>query len=372
MKSKAAFTPTSKADWPILLLVIIAITIGIIAVLDASIIEAFHQFSDKFHFARSQAVWALVGFIVLLIATHLPLRLVQTYSKHFFILATVFLVAVLIPGLGSKIQGARRWLNLGLFSFQPSELIKLAAIMYFPTWLTDASAKKLIPLTGFLILLLLLEPDLGTAIIIGAITYSLFSLINKSLLQSLGLALGAIIIGVALILTSPYRLARLKTFIDPTSDPLGTSYHIRQVLISLGSGGLFGTGFGRSRQKFQFLPEATTDSIFAVIAEETGFLGASFLILLFALFITRCLKITRQIQAPYPQLLALGVTSWIMTQIILNLSAMVSLIPLTGVPLPFISYGGSSLITIMAATGLLLNASRYRRMRQKSQTKRSR
>jgi cell division protein FtsW len=208
----------------------------------------------------------------------------------------------------------------------------------------------------------MLEPDLGTTIVIAGIAFTLFYLAQAPIKQIAVIILSGLLIGSMLILVSPYRRDRLTTFLDPTSDPLGSSYHIRQVLISLGSGGIFGTGFGRSRQKFQFLPEATTDSIFAVIAEETGFIGASIVILIYFMFIYRAFKIVKNIDRPYPQLVASGVLTWFSLQTALNLAAMTSLIPLTGVPLPFISYGGSSLITLMTAVGLLLNSSRYRKI----------
>lgn len=360
--STKALKPSSKADWWLLIIVIVLLVSGVVFVFDASVVESFVNFGDKFHFAKNQLLWATVGLITLLVMARIPLSLIYKASKPLFILSLILLIAVVIPGIGTKVQGARRWLSFGFLNIQPSELIKLTSILYFPTWLTPKPRlKPFLGLTGFIMLLLMLEPDLGTTVVIAGVAFTLFFVAKAPLKQVFSIAIVGLLIGALLIISSPYRRQRLNTFIDPTSDPLGSSYHIRQVLISLGSGGVTGTGFGRSRQKYQYLPESTTDSIFAVIAEETGFLGASVIIGLFILFIIRSSIIIRNIGPPYPQLLAVGVVGWISIQTLLNLGAMVSIIPLTGVPLPFISYGGSSLVTILAATGLLLNASRYRK-----------
>ena len=362
-KKSNYLNPISKTDWPLFGIVMILLVGGIVFVLDASIAEAYYQFSDKYHFARNQLNWAILGIVALLISSRVPLEWIRKLSKPFFLLSIFLLFLVIIPGVGVKVHGARRWLELGSFRLQPSELIKLAVILYFPSWLSiKPQFKSFITITSAIILLLMLEPDLGTTIVVTIIAFALYYISGAPIKQILSIISVGLVIGSLLIFSSPYRRERLQTFFNPTQDPLGSSYHIRQVLIGLGSGGVFGTGFGRSRQKFQFLPEATTDSIFAVIAEETGFIGAITLIGLYAAFIIRSFKIINAINETYPKLLAVGALSWISTQALLNLAAMVSLVPLTGITLPFISYGGSSLVAILTGTGVLLNASRYRKI----------
>ncbi len=199
---------------------------------------------------------------------------------------------------------------------------------------------------------------MGTAFIIIAVSLAVYFISGAAIKQFLALLPVSIVGVVGLALSAPYRFRRLTTFLNPGSDPLGASYHIRQILIGLGSGGLFGVGLGKSRQKFAYLPEATTDSIFAIIAEELGFIGASILILIFFLLIYRGFKISQKAPDNFGKLLGSGITAWIAIQTLVNLSSMVALVPLTGIPLPFISYGGSSLVVIMTASGILLNIER--------------
>jgi cell division protein FtsW len=352
---------TRKPDLITLTLTLVLVSIGLIMVLDASIIEAYTQFQDKYHFVKLQSQWLLAGLFVMGLVAITPLSFIKKVAPLAMIGALVLLVAVLIPGVSQQIQGSRRWIVIGSFVFQPSELAKLASVIYFPYWLQRHQRfTPFIALTGLITGLLLLEPDLGTAIIIFACVFSMYY-VSGAPSKHLFYTLAAGVVGaLIMIVSSPYRFIRLKTFLNPAVDPLGSSYHIRQILISLGSGGLLGTGFGRSRQKFQFLPEATTDSIFAVIAEETGFLGAVAVILIFMTLFLRLFKIVPRIDDAYARLVLVGVIAWLGTQTAVNLAAMVALVPLTGVPLPFISYGGSSLITALTAVGLALNVSRYR------------
>jgi len=198
----------------------------------------------------------------------------------------------------------------------------------------------------------------GTSVVVISTAFSLYFISGAPMMQLMSLGVAGFVGGMGLILSSPYRKQRLLTFLNPTSDPLGASYHIRQILIALGSGGLFGVGIGRSRQKFSYLPEATTDSIFAIVAEEIGFIGSALVIVIFINLIYRGIHIAKNARSPFSQLLAGGITCWIGIQTLLNLAAMVALVPLTGIPLPLISYGGSSLVTVLTGIGLLLNISR--------------
>ena len=359
-KKKLLKFKKSSIDIPFTLTIILLTLFGLLMVFNASIVEGYQEFNDKFHFVRLQSIWAVVGLLGMAVASLIPFSVYKKLSQPIFILALLLLIGVLIPGVGFEAQGARRWINLGFTNFQPSELTKLAIIIYFSSWLSKHQRfAPFIFITSVVLGLIMLQPDLGTAIIIGSIAFVLYFIAGGSLKHIIFGGLGGALLATLLIVSSPYRLNRLKTFIDPTSDPLGTSYHIRQVLIALGSGGLTGQGIGKSRQKYQYLPEASTDSIFAIIAEETGFIGSFLVIVVIYFLINQGYKIASRAPDMFSKLLATGIVSWIGFQALINLAAMVALVPLTGVPLPLISYGGSSLITILFALGIVINISKY-------------
>ena len=334
--------------------------VGIIAVADASAPQALNIFGDKFHFLKGQLVWAGVGFIALLVAAKINYRFWEKVATPVFGVCLLLLIAVLIPGVGARFLGARRWITLGPVPFQPSEIVKFGLVLFMAKFISKKAPSIWYFLPVVLVAaLVMIEPDLGTTLIIlAAATIQIFaSKIN--LFQFGGLGILGVIAVALLTVTSPYRRERLFTYLESARDPLGHSYHIRQVLLALGSGGLFGVGLGQSRQKFLFLPEAATDSIFAVIAEEIGFIGALILLFVFAFFIFGALKIVKNAPDTFSQFLALGICAWIGGQVILNIAAMTALVPLTGIPLPFISYGGSSLVMVLFATGILLNISKF-------------
>ena len=345
---------------PVIFFAVLAlVAFGVVMVYEDSVVEAFTQFSDKFYFAKLQLRWAVLSLVIMLVTSFVPYRLWRKLSLPLFITTLLLLVVVLIPGIGAKIQGARRWLNLGGFTLQPAELVKLTFVMYLASWLTHKA--RLLPfllLSGFLLTLVILEPDLGTAVVIISTGFLVYFFSGAPLLVITAVGITGLLAGSALTLSSAYRRARLLTFFNPTADPLGSSYHIRQILIAIGSGGLLGLGLGQSRQKYAYLPEATTDSIFAIIGEEIGFIGAVLIIGLFLLIIYRGFTIARSAPDRFSQLLAGGIISSLALQTCINLASIVALVPLTGVPLPFISYGGSSLITHLAGMGILLNISR--------------
>lgn len=335
---------------------------GLMMIYNASSFEAFQVFGDKFFYVKNQAVSALIGIILLFLAVFFPLKKLKNLAVPLMIVNIVFLVLVLIPGIGTKIMGARRWINLGTFNFQPSELLKLNLCVYLAAWLEqNRSIWPFLALIAFLLGLIVLEPDLGTAIVIITTAFLVYFVSGAPIKQLFLISFFGILLGLLLIFSSSYRRNRITTFLNPSFDPLGKSYHLRQILISLGSGGLWGVGLGESKQKYQYLPEATTDSIFAVIGEEVGFLGSFFLILVYLIFIFIGLKITKEAKDRFSQLLACGITVWIGTQAFINFGAMVSLLPLTGIPLPFISYGGSSLLVLLISTGLLINIARNKK-----------
>lgn len=353
-------TKHQRPDWVLITTVLILLIIGLVMVYEASLVEAFNQFGDKFHFAKLQLKWAAIGLTAFITSALLPLKLIKQLALPIFIFSLFLLLIVLIPGIGVEVGGAKRWLDLGFMSLQPSEVAKLAFIIYLAA-LFEKTAKlpPFLMSLGLIIALIMLQPDLGTTIVISATSVVMFFVAGASLTHLASLIAGGLVLGGTLILSSPYRRSRLLTFMDPDRDPLGASYHIKQIIIALGSGGIFGQGIGRSLQKYQFLPEATTDSIFAVIAEETGFMGTLVILTLFGLIFWRGMRIATSTSDNFLRLLGIGLTCLITLQALLNLSAMAALVPLTGITLPFISYGGSSLLISLTSAGLLVNISRY-------------
>ena len=351
-----------KKSWDskLLFIIFLLLSLGLIAVADASAPQAVNVFSDKYYFVKQQLIWGGAGIALMLIISRINYGLWEKVATPLFWISTVFLIIVLVPGLGISALGAKRWVELGFLSFQPSELTKLTLAIYLARVASKGkgTVSFIIPLAvlGFLIML---QPDLGTAIVTMGIGMAQIFYSGVNLLHILGFGVFGALATVALVITSSYRRARFLTFLQQSQDPLGRDYHIRQILLALGSGGIIGAGLGQSRQKYLFLPEAATDSIFAIIAEEVGFIGSLVLIFIFAAFIYRGIKIAQEAPDKFSQVLALGITAWIGGQAILNISAMVALIPLTGIPLPFFSYGGSSLVMILAACGILLNVSRF-------------
>ena len=333
--------------------------IGLVAVYNASVVEAFNNFHDKYYFVKQQAAWLLLGLVIYFVASSLPLKFYKKIALPFLVVALFSMILVLIPGLGLRLQGARRWLSLGFFRFQPSELLKVSLVVYLASWLTsNREMKKLTLLLAVCLGLVMLQPDLGTAVVIAMIGFGLFYVSGAKARDLLLVVSTLVFAGLFLIFSSSYRLERLKTFIEPTADPLGRSYHINQVLLGLGSGGLSGVGLGRSRQKYAYLPEATTDSIFAIIGEELGFVGGLVLIGLLLSLSLLAFRIAFSARDQHSRLLAAGVAILFSAQTFVNLASMVAIVPLTGIPLPLISYGGSALVTTFAALGILASVAR--------------
>lgn len=335
---------------------------GVFMVYDSSVAIAIRDFSDRYHFAREQLLWLGLAFVGFIIASLVDYRFLYKLALPLLLGSLVLLVAVFVPGLGVRALGAHRWISVGGLVLQPSELTKLTMIIYLSAWFSTREKGR----TGAFLLLLcmvvglvVLEPDLGTATIILATAVLLYFYSGAPIMQFI-LLVPMLVIGVTgLALISPYRFQRLTTFFNPQNDPLGSSYHIRQALLALGSGGLWGVGIGKSRQKYEYLPEANTDSIFAIIGEEFGFFGSVLVVLLFVFIIWRCFRIARRAPDTFGRLLGAGIATWIGIQAVINFSAMAALLPLTGVPLPFVSYGGSSLVITLIATGIVLNISKH-------------
>ena len=341
----------------VILFLTLGLTIfGLVIISSASVVTAARDFSDPWHFVKLQGGWALLGLIGMFFAYRLPLSVIESQSRNIFLLGLVLLVAVLIPGLGIKLLGARRWLGVGGLTFQPAELAKLILIIYLSR-LLSLSQNQVMPFIASLAaycLLVIFEPDLGTALVLAGVGVVMYWGSNQRLKHLILLLPAAMVILFIFIITSPYRLNRLKTYLDISHDPQGASYQIRQAILGLGSGGIFGLGLGQSRQKYEFLPEVTTDSIFAVVGEELGLVGTGLVLLALLYLVHTGLEIARHTNKPQITLLALGISSWIGIQSFLNIGALTALLPLAGIPLPFISYGGSAIVTLLFATGLLL------------------
>lgn len=330
--------------------------LGVVMVYDSSVAEGQRLFADKFYFVKRHLIWVALGTILMAVVSKIPTQLIKKISPYLFGISALMLAVVLIPGLGSAAQGARRWFYLGKsVYFQPSELVKLSTVLYFAVWLKNKQklSHPLI-LLGAIIFLLILQPDFGTAAIIAAAGFLMMFVSGMPYRNIAILFSVCAVAGLGLSVSSPYRFERIKTFLDPTKNPYGSSYHINQALIAFGSGGWWGLGLGRSRQKFEYLPEASTDSIFAVAGEELGFAGASAIVLLFSMLYWQFFRIAMREKDDYRRLLAVGLAGWLSIQTLVNLGSLTALMPMTGVPLPFISYGGSSLIVQMLTLGILL------------------
>lgn len=350
-----------KLDVWLLLITLFLVFFGLVIVYDASSVVAERDFGDKYRYVRDQAIWVALGMGLLFFVSFVEYHIWQKIALPFLLVTLFLLAAVFIPGFGVHVLGARRWLNFGFFVVQPAELAKLSLIVYLSSWFSAKEKGRFFAfllLLGLIIGLVILEPDMGTSIVLGASAVVLYFLSGAPIWHFILLIPGAVAGLLVLIKLAPYRFQRLITFFDQEKDPLGASYHIRQTLFALGSGGLTGVGLGKSFQKYAYLPEGTTDSIFAIIAEELGFVGSSLVVVIFLFLIFRGFMIARNTKDPFGKLLAAGLTSYLAIQIIINLCAQVILLPLTGIPLPFISYGGSSLLISLISVGILLNISR--------------
>ncbi len=350
-------------DWTFLGTVICLSLFGLLMVFDSSQVEAYASFSDKYYFFKQQILWMILGFAALGFFSFFDYRKLQKLASPFFITSVILMMLVFLPNLGVLAGGAHRWLKVGFLTIQPTELIKLSSIIYFSSMFQKRYNQKFFfTLTGAIVVIIgFFQKDLGSAIVYAVISLTMYFISGAQIMRFLSVLGSGFMVFLFFILSSSYRRDRVLAFLDPFADPNGFSYHIYQVLIALGSGGLFGLGIGQSRQKFAYIPEVTTDSIFAVVGEEFGFVGGVILISAIAFLILRALKISELASDDFGKMLATGLSIWIGVQAVINLGAMVSLIPLTGVPLPFISYGGSALMANLVAAGILLNISKQSR-----------
>jgi cell division protein FtsW len=359
-----------QPDYLFLTLVFVIIVFGLVMLSSASTVISFQEHQNSFYYFKHQLLYGfLPGVILFFICFHLNYQIWRHLALGLLILSLIFLVLVFVPGLELAGSRAKSWINLGLFSFQPSEIVKLAYILYLAQWIEKQGKERIkdfnfgflpfLVVLSLIMVLITLEPDMGTMSVLVLIALIIYFVAGARLrhLASFVLAMSGLFF--ILIKLAPYRLARLTTFLNPVLDPQGTGYHINQAFLAIGSGGWFGRGFGLSRQKFQYLPESMGDSIFAIMAEELGFVICLLFLLLILALILRGYKIAKNVPDRFSQITVIGIISWFMVQTFINVGAMVGLLPLTGVPLIFISYGGTSLAVALAAVGIVANISRW-------------
>jgi len=353
---------------PLLIAVIALVAIGVVMVYSASSVRSYISTSDPGSQGFQQGIWATIGLVLMIGASRVDFRVLRYAAIPVFVLTMALLVIVLIPGVGTSAFGSRRWLYLpGIGGFQPAELAKLAVCLYLAHWLdrrgTDARGlwNGLLPFAilvapGFL--LIALEPDLGTAGVYAAASLAIFFMAGANLFYLS--ALGAAVLGAAYLMVTQtsYQLQRIDSFLDPFRDPLHRGYNAVQSLMALALGGITGAGLGASRQKYLYLPAPSTDFIFAIIGEEWGLIGTLTVLALFLMLAYQGYRIAIQAPDTFSGLLAAGITTWLVAQACINMMVVTALLPVTGIPLPFISYGGSALIINLVAVGILLSISR--------------
>ncbi len=344
---------------------------GLIMLSSASSVMSFQNFKTSYFYITHQLLNGfLPGLLALWIASRVDYHVLKKFAFPLLLISIVLLILVFVPGIGFGYAGAHRWIHVGSFIFQPSELVKLTFLIYIAAWLSNKGEKMIqhfsygfmpfMVLLGSIGLLIMAQPDMGTMGVIVMIAFSMYFVGGASMKHVAMAGLAGIGAFAVLVNVASYRLQRFMTFLHPELDPLGVGYHINQALLAVGSGGIFGRGFGHSRQKFAYLPEAMTDSIFAVIAEELGLLFCVLFIVLIVFLAMRGFKIARRAPDSFGMLMAVGIVSWFTFQAFINIGAMLSLLPLTGIPLPFVSYGGTALLVAMTAVGILINISRQR------------
>jgi len=360
----------SAPDIWLLISILLILGIGLMMVYSASAVKGFHEFGDPFYFLKRQAIFAGLGLVSMLFLSRINYTLWKKLAPILLLVCFGLLLLVLIPGIGDVRGGARSWLGIGSFGIQPSEFMKLAMVIFLAKWLSIEQqkitqfTKGLMPPLALVFVafgLIMLQPDLGTgAVMVGASIILIFTA-GARLIHLGGLAMIGVVGFVGLIIAAPYRLKRITSFLDPWADPLGGGYQIIQSLFAIGPGGLVGLGLGASRQKFSYLPEPQTDFIFSILAEELGFIGGATLILLFLIVVWRGVRTAISAPDTFGSLLAIGITSIIGVQVLINIGVVIGMMPVTGITLPLVSYGGSSLTLLLTAFGILLNISRYSR-----------
>ena len=367
--SQRSGTKRVSADYTLLAVTMTLALVGLVMVFSASAIVAGNRFQDPGFFLKRQVAWLALGLLLMHLTSRIDYTLWKKLSIPMLFGMLLLLVMVLVPGLGVAAKGARRWLRLGPISMQPAEMVKLVTVIYIAAYLTKKGDKitsfreGLLPaliVLGLLSGLVLLEPDLGTVVVLGLVTVGMCFLAGARVAHLLTLGLCAIPVVLVLVLGSSYRRQRLMTFLAPWKDAGDAGFQITQSFLAFGSGGPFGVGLGEGKQKLYFLPEAHTDFVLALVGEELGLVGTVTVILLFAVFVWRGFQIAARARVPFGRYLGMGITLLIGGQALVNAAVVTGLLPTKGLTLPFVSYGGSSLVVSLIGVGVLLSISRDR------------
>lgn len=357
-------------DMWLILAVVSLLAIGIVMVYSAGAVLAFREYGDSFYFVKRQLLFAGLGLIAMFITMNVDYHVWKRYAKIGLVACFVLLIIVLIPGIGVVRGGARSWLGIGSFGIQPSEFMKLGMIVFLSYMLSESKhsitnfTKGLLPALGVMGLafgIIMLQPDLGSGTVMMGASLLVIFVAGVRMKHLVGLGMIGVAGLVGLILAAPYRMKRITGFLDPWQDPLGTGYQIIQSLYAIGPGGLTGLGLGASRQKYSYVPEPQTDFIFSILAEELWFIGCVTVILLFLIVVWRGMRAAITAPDTFGSLLAAGIVGIVAVQVIINVGVVIGMMPVTGITLPLISYGGSSLTLMLTALGVLLNISRYAR-----------
>jgi len=358
--------PDKSPSYILIAIVLFLILFGLLVLASISTSLSWEEFKNTTYFLKHQLLFALLpGLVACFVAYKIPLSFIKERSLWIYLSNIGVVGLTFLPVVGLELGGSSRWINLGVVAFQPSEFLKISVVLYFAFCLSRMEIKKdltnLIPFFVVLIpvvVLLYFQPDISTLGLICSTIVLMYFVSGTPVWHSISIVIVGISSLLALIKIAPYRMNRFLVFLNPEIDPMGIGYQLKQSLIAIGSGGVFGRGLGLSRQKFGFIPHPMSDSIFPILAEEAGFIGSIILISLFILFLWKGLKISKASSKKFAQLTAFGLTAWITIQAFINIGSMSGALPLTGIPLPFISYGGSHLIAELTAVGILLNISR--------------
>jgi len=350
--------------------VVVLNLVGLVMVVSASSVIGLAQMGSSWYFVQRQAAWVVVGLVVMVACMRVDYRVWRRLARPILLGSIALLVLVLVPGLGVSVNGSSRWLGAGPIQIQPSEFAKLGVLLFCADLLArridrvddlTVSLRPVVVVTGVVGSLLLLQPNLGTTIVVGSIAFAVLFVAGVPLLPLAATGAAGISLAGVLALGEGYRRARVTAFLDPWRDPLDTGYQTIQSLVGIAQGGVAGVGLGASRAKWGFLPFAHTDFVFAIIAEETGLVGATVVLALVVALVWLGAVTAMRAPDPFGTLVAAGVTAWLGVQAFINIGAVIGILPITGVPLPFVSFGGSSLLAVMAGTGILLSIARHAR-----------
>ena len=351
----------------IFVIVVILLCVGTVFVYSSSAIFSFDKYCSTTYFLKRHLSYLLLGLALSAYAMSVDLRLIRRWAKPLFLVSVILLILVYVPRFAREVGGARRWLKVGVFSFQPSELAKWTVVLFLADILSNKQKRLAAPLVGLMFItlgavcvLILMQPDLGSAIALGIVGVLLFFVAGMRLSYIIGLVLFSIPLLYFSIFSVPYRKRRIFTFLNPWADAKGSGFQMVQSYLALGLGGLWGVGLGQSRQKLFYLPAAHTDFIFSIIGEELGLIGTASIVILFMLFLWQGMKISLRSTDPFIQLFSFGIVVSIVLSACVHIAVVCGAVPTKGLPLPFISYGGSALVLNMMAVGLLLNCARDR------------